>query len=838
MAQPVNYEHLAAEIAAWPFASVTSFRLTLESIEKSETGAFTPRVEALSKEMIERLQWLARGLSIEVLTQLRDSIWFESPERSPSRTGPRRCSLLQLVFQMATERLKFSGRRVLLRPTPAASLEDVVHRWRWSSLTLPSDFLIAAYAAQQGKEPVANHVSLGAPELDKFFEKYPLAQVHLHLGAAVPFERLWTRLMSGIGGNELQPKRLAEGAGFEGPREFLSWLVTAALARLSLASFLEHREQGMAEPFAEFLLRLASRGRRADLHWRAMTALARGEHPVSFAELRPVLRNLEGPPAGDEDGASLLGIAKGDPLFEWLGEGDALPETRFMTRAMRFLYKTDDPEFALLFWQYVRIRNLTYRHLVLPPGIAGLDWFSRSFSRLSPLRLGLDDRARVASALELESRGARLASLEVRTTPPAQWWEVRALALDVRSAPVHGKSDTERGLVLHMRKERRGKRREHADPRQLGHGCRFGSYFHARQREMMALEKALRLAPHLLQTIRGLDVCHLELAVPTWVFVPLLLHIRAVSREIVSTAGPRSGLQPLQLTMHAGEEFRRLTEGLRLIHEPIEAGLVASGDRLGHAVALGVDPKRWCSATPFSPQPMEEYLDDLLWEETRYRAQEMRPLQRRRAFVKQEIERLSRWIYGEQFLSLDDLLASRRLRHDPVFLSTVGYPFMRSAERGKEWGKAGELALRYLSDFTVYARGRHAERVTTHSTEAAMLTRAQVFLRSTLSKLKVTVEANPTSNILIGELNLDEHPVFRLQPLTVGERGIRVPVALGSDDPVTFATCLPDELSYTYYALRRRGVKRGDAQRWLARLIQNGMKARFTLPKRAQPKRT
>jgi hypothetical protein len=95
----------------------------------------------------------------------------------------------------------------------------------------------------------------------------------------------------------------------------------------------------------------------------------------------------------------------------------------------------------------------------------------------------------------------------------------------------------------------------------------------------------------------------------------------------------------------------------------------------------------------------------------------------------------------------------------------------------------------------------------------------------------VTVEANPTSNILIGELGLKEHPVFQLQPIKGSGRTGCVPVAFGSDDPVTFATCLPDELSYTYYALRRRGVKRTPAQRWLARLIQNGIEARFTLPK-------
>lgn len=49
----------------------------------------------------------------------------------------------------------------------------------------------------------------------------------------------------------------------------------------------------------------------------------------------------------------------------------------------------------------------------------------------------------------------------------------------------------------------------------------------------------------------------------------------------------------LRATVHAGEDFTRLAEGIRRMHESVEFGLLRMGDRIGHGVALGVDPARW-----------------------------------------------------------------------------------------------------------------------------------------------------------------------------------------------------------------------------------------------------
>ncbi|WP_147439254.1 hypothetical protein [Corallococcus sp. CA049B] len=668
--------------------------------------------------------------------------------------------------------------------------------------------------------------------MDAFFAETDIAQTHLHLGAAIPFERLWTHIMSGITNQELLPNDLKGTAGFADTREFLCWLVTAALARLSLGSFLFHLEQGRARDSGSFLPALAERTRRPQVLLRAMSALSQGKHPVHFAETRRVLRTLQGRDSERSHAEPLEAMTRRDPLCEWLGSSPSLPETRFINCSLRYLQASPaDAGFASLFWQYLRIRNLTYRHLVLAPGTGGLDWFSTHFRNISPLRKGMDERTRVCSALEMDSRGARLASLEVRTSPSAHWGDIRHLARQVETTTFQSEKPVARALVLHFIKETHTSRPDklpNADPRQRAHGCRFGSYFHAREQEIIAIETALRRHPRLLQVLRGMDVCHIELAVPTWVFVPLLRRVREASARIAEESG--GSLHALRLTLHAGEEFRHLSEGLRHIHEPVEFRLLQKGDRLGHALALGTEPQVWRRDNAVVPQPKEEHLDDLLWELDRVAQGDWLMPKGRPRHIEEQAMRLGMEIYGGA-ATLDDLRQARKLRCDAQFLSAIGYPFMRSHELARQWGPPGELAVRHLSDFAVYARGRQPELFTAHRTDVAMLTQAQRFLRQTLAAMEITIEANPTSNMLIGEVSLEHHPIFSFQPLPGKERGnvSRIGVTLGSDDPVTLATSLPDEFAYLYFELRRAGASRQAAQNWLRQLAECGMRARFTL---------
>ena len=198
----------------------------------------------------------------------------------------------------------------------------------------------------------------------------------------------------------------------------------------------------------------------------------------------------------------------------------------------------------------------------------------------------------------MQAEGLHLGALEARTAPSDRWVEVRdevrAFARQAATfQPRPGDERPEIGLVLHFVKT--WERPTPAGPRLHGDpgnawGTRFGPWFVDQSARAAAIAAALESQPELLLVLRGIDVANVELAQPTWVVRPLFERVRAASREAAARLArrrPTWGVRPLRATVHAGEDYRRLVEGLRRIHEPIELGLIEAGDRLGHAIALG-----------------------------------------------------------------------------------------------------------------------------------------------------------------------------------------------------------------------------------------------------------
>lgn len=828
---PYGFVH--ATVLAWPFASEASFRIGTPALGEHIAGVLNRDTERLAAAMIQYLRPRARGTSVEVLRQVQESVWFAERRRA---VGPTTISLAELLVGAAMQLLQFEGGRAVLQRDRLGE-HQATARWRWVSLALSPDLVIAARAAAGRQDPPADYVTVMPPHLWSFFDETRLANTHLHFGASVPFEVLWTNLVSRVGADPADYGRLDRGgpAPLGGGQEFLSWLTTAALTRLVLAGYLwqwESRRQQVREDLAAYAGRVAARTRDPALLMRALSAMRRGTVPPAYTSMRRLLRRVAPTPRREDMRDDPRGVvAHADPLSSWLGSAETLPETRFLFRAFRrLLEEPTDDQFTRTFWQYVRLRGIVYRHVVQEPGTSGLDWFTDHYNRMGPLR-GRLDTAVMGTALELESRAGRLASLEVRTSPASRWAEIRTLVEQVAWAASPPRTNPERGIVLHFLKQRRPdeRRADHADPRQPAHGCRFGAYYWGRLIETIAIEAALRFHPQLLVVLRGVDVCAVELSQPTWVFLPLVARLRRASLLASSVLAPHGRIPPFRVTMHAGEDFRRLAEGLRRIHEPIEFGAIQTGDRLGHAVALGISAGSWVEYADPAPQPATERLDDLLWEVARYRAGDLAAPAARIERIRGEIERLARFVYRRS-CALEDLLRARELRHAPDTLQAIGYPFLRGA-RPRTEDAAFELFWEYLTSADVYLRGNHPISVTSDDGEVTMLHEAQLFLRKTLAVMSVSVEANPSSNMLIGDLRLDDHPAFRLYPLPgAAHSGAKVSVVLGDDDPLTFATTLADEFGHLYFSLIASGVSSSDAREWLHGIAANGMIARFTLP--------
>ncbi len=851
MPSPVPYNALVAEAEAWPLASEASLQQATRYLAREQGRAtiLDKPTAKLAVSLEEHLRPFSGGHSLEVLRQIRDNAWFLDEHHGLSVT--------EYAVALAHRYLECSGNATRLRD--ALKLPEWTGRWRWLSLLIPPDLLVAAAYAHDSAEPPSEEVTLVTPQLAELLQN-PVAETHLHLGAALPFSLLWTHLVRVVAHEPPSAKDLqkAESPLFGSGTEMRNKWLAAALVRILLASFLWSYElRGTPTTFADYLKNECERlADRTDWSFGApdvcrMVEAAFGElrgenETFSFARTQMFYRRLIGL-APSHSLKDIVDVVQSDPMSSWLpwSEGLSLPETRFSARALRYLLNdgAHDEAFAWAFWQVQRVRGQFYRYLTQAPGTAGLDWFFRHYQRISQLRKGIKPILGQA-ALTLESKDVALAAIETRIGPDASWTDVRdeirsfarASARRSRTLPP-GEKSPEIGILVHFIKERdvnvAGKRHAQADPRLTG--WRYGYWFSKRYKEALAIMTALRHHPELLLVLRGMDVASMELAIPTWALVPLFQQLREAGLDASKKLAhrlPSLRIAPLRATCHAGEEYGRLVEGIRRIHEPFEFGMLRTGDRLGHALALADDPRRWVDARRFVSQPAEERLDDLVWELDRYGHADFHGHGSRIEQVRAEAIRLAWEIYGIRVDS-DTLVRARHLRHDPRQLERLGFPFFSA--RALTPADAGEkLLFAYLTDAGVFERGQRLVETEATSAETDFLMTAQNWLRRLLGRLEITVEANPSSNLLIGAMaELESHPLLRLQPLSIASdapEGASVLASINADDPLTFATCVADEYAYMHATLLRYGIEARKGLAWLDKLRENGYRSRFTLP--------
>ncbi|TKD01177.1 hypothetical protein E8A74_31755 [Polyangium fumosum] len=845
MPGPVDVAYLRAACEAFPLASEASHRQLLLSLGKNDEHLLDAPTQKLADALKDWIRPRSRGHSLESLRQIRDLAWFDETP------GP--VDMADYLLRLAKRSLTQRGGHIALRTSP--TIEEPLAHFRWLSLLLPPDLLVAACSVDMRTDPAVDYADLLTPHLASRLEK-DVAETHLHVGAASSFQLLWIGLMSRLPYHPLDTEKLGRGGTppFGSPHSFHRMLQAAAMTRLFLAGFLWRRDRiGRVSSFQSFIDDPEGPLRRCIAPLAAWPAGEDDFVRVCVLALRMVVFGGDAPPAAllasahrrllgpkaPRSAKTMADVLEADPLTEWLGGSHdvATTETRLSRRGLAYLLHEGrkDRPFARAFWQYQRIRALTFRHLSVEPGTAGLGWFQQHYERISPLRSCIDG-AGFDVAVHSARRGVGLAAIEMRTSPERSWAKVRDLVREACVPSVDDKARPEVGLVLHfLKKDSRkhaGKKRLNADPRQRGHGCRFGAFSFGCMEEAAAIAVALTHQPELLLVLRGIDVASDELSVPTWAFVLPFERVRRAAHRAgarLARTHPHWKVKPLGATYHAGEDFRRLAEGLRRMHELLEFGLLEAGDRIGHGLAAGVDPERWAREHPVTVQPVEERLLDLLWELDWYKSGELPADAGRVEQVRAEALDLTKRMFGA-CQDLDHLGLARRSLHESAVLRRLGYPFVHGRVPEDDIEK---LVHRYLTDAPMFARGQDLVEVRMSDGELRMLRLVGHRLRVEIARREMTIEANPTSNLLINDMgSVDSHPAFRFQPIPGGSRHDEQPVQLSinTDDPISFATSLGDEYAYLYGALLSGKVGAHHALQWLAARRDDGFRSRFTLP--------
>lgn len=339
-----------------------------------------------------------------------------------------------------------------------------------------------------------------------------------------------------------------------------------------------------------------------------------------------------------------------------------------------------------------------------------------------------------------------------------------------------------------------------------------------------ALAAALRRSNYLCNRIRGIDAASFEIGCRPETFATEFRFLKSLtavrSRWYDRSAG--SVFAQLRATYHVGEDFLDIADGLRAIDEAVQFLNLERGDRLGHALAMGVEPERHYQEKEYQILlPKQDRLDNLVW--LLFRSVELGidldiGLREK---LRMNAEELLQDLYGEQLprgvktVSLQNYYESWNLRGDhPDCYRTPAEDIekrklappgsYRSFMRREgplldQWRQREELRyLCYLYHFNpeTRRRGEKVIAVTVDKPYMDLMRTLQQRMQKYIGERGIMIECNPTSNYLIGTFKrYDEHPIFRFNGFGFGSEDTQgqLSVSINTDDQGVFDTSLENE---------------------------------------------
>lgn len=286
-------------------------------------------------------------------------------------------------------------------------------------------------------------------------------------------------------------------------------------------------------------------------------------------------------------------------------------------------------------------------------------------------------------------------------------------------------------------------------------------------------------------------------------------------------------------TFHAGEDFVHLISGLRTVYEAVEFLEMQSGNRIGHATALGIDPELWSQRLYGSKLTLKqgEWLDDLVFVYSF--CVENQELYWLLGKLEPEIRTLFSKIYGSSiYYSMHHIVEAWKMRrYDPFIALRWREASLFEDFETIELEKIKGLDKEVQDLYEAYHDGCKIERYNTMIEiepfkifGVGELKTLQNKMIELLNKKNIAIETLPTSNVRISYYkNYDEHHLIRW--LTQEPKPT---VVVGSDDTGIFMTNLRNEYTHIYQILQRHFQNDEKALSKVERLNKNSKAFTFS----------
>lgn len=336
----------------------------------------------------------------------------------------------------------------------------------------------------------------------------------------------------------------------------------------------------------------------------------------------------------------------------------------------------------------------------------------------------------------------------------------------------------------------------------------------------------------------GIDVASVENAVPTWVFYDIFENARDSKTEPFQSCEKRK-FRSLRFTCHAGEDFRHIMSGLRRVYEVVHYLKFHAGDRIGHGLALGTIVDDWCSIHPNVILPRIEALENYIWA---YQMLSKFPSKSKGSdllYLEKCIHQLTAKIYYDKAdilsenISINALLKSyNKLFSGKIYLEKSNCK--KDCKEKRECLFLSNMFNKDISDFIVYSY--HCHKYATRMNEPihyqilpqeiAILKDLQDIMQNMISRLGIIVEANPSSNVIISDIDtLHDHPIYQLSQPNCDYKDIML--CVNSDDPAVFQTNTANELGIAYMGMIEHGKSRSQCLQWIDKMRESGMHSTF-----------
>lgn len=345
--------------------------------------------------------------------------------------------------------------------------------------------------------------------------------------------------------------------------------------------------------------------------------------------------------------------------------------------------------------------------------------------------------------------------------------------------------------------------------------CRNHDLRRKTKAEAVALLDAISLCDYLRQRTRGIDACSNEIGCRPEVFANAYRYLRGTSAH---RQDPFSGKSPqLSFTYHVGEDFLEIADGLRAIDEALLFLALHRGDRLGHALALGIEPHTHYRTKQSLPiLSKQDYLDNLVWLCFRSTELNLTMPPHLRSVLEGEAADLLREIYEPLFPDT------------PPTLRAYYLSWLLRGDAPSRYSQSGEIASWFSDEYDFYAlndasahsllsacrenktaamlyyayhfsagvKERGRETISFEVTEEYLdfLANMQRAMQHHICAKGISIECNPSSNALIGTFHdYEKHPLFRFHSVVPQSGEASMHISINTDDQGVFDTSLPFE---------------------------------------------